>query len=110
MIHTKEEFDDNCEELTILRWFRDNFVSKEDIEHYYEVAPIIVETINKEEKSDIIYDYIYKYIVRACVTAIKKGDYEFAYKRYKSSILALEEKFAKPKLTEKFIKVLKMKM
>lgn len=110
MIHTKEEFDDNCEELTILRWFRDNFVSKEDIKHYYITAPIIVESINEIQENKNIYDYIYKYIVSACVTAIKKGDYEFAYKRYKSSILALEEKFAKPKLTEKFIKVLKMKI
>ena len=70
----------------------------------------LVNLINEIQENKNIYDYIYKYIVRACVTAIKKGDYEFAYKRYKSSILALEEKFAKPKLTEKFIKVLKMKM
>ena len=41
------KFDDNCYELSVLRWFRDNFVTKEDIEHYYEVAPIIVEIINK---------------------------------------------------------------
>ncbi len=40
----QEKFDDNCYELTALRWFRDNFVSK-------------------EEKSDIIYDYIYDNIV-----------------------------------------------
>ena len=43
MKYFKENFDDNCYELTVLRWFRDNFVSKEDIKHYYEVAPIIVE-------------------------------------------------------------------
>lgn len=55
----QEKFNDNCYELTVLRWFRDNFVSKEDIDHYYKIAPIIVETINKEEKSSIIYDYIY---------------------------------------------------
>lgn len=109
MKHTTEIFDDNCEELTILRWFRDNFVSKEDIEHYYTTAPIIVEAIDEIKDNKNIYDYIYNYIVNACVNAIKKGDYEFAYNRYKSSILALEEQFAKPKLTEKFIKVLKMK-
>ena len=37
MKYFQENFDDNCYELTVLRWFRDNFVSKEDIEHYYEV-------------------------------------------------------------------------
>ena len=46
MKYFQENFDDNCYELTVLRWFRDNFVSKEDKEHYYEIAPIIVETIN----------------------------------------------------------------
>lgn len=29
--HFKENFDDNCFELAILRWFRDNFVSQDDI-------------------------------------------------------------------------------
>ena len=51
MKYFQEKFDDNCYELTVLRWFRDNFVSKEDIKHYYEVAPIIVENINNEEKT-----------------------------------------------------------
>ena len=60
MKYFQENFDDNCYELTVLRWFRDNFVSKEDIKHYYEIAPVIVEAINQEEKNDIIYDYIFK--------------------------------------------------
>ena len=63
MKYFQETFDDDCYELTVLRWFRDNFVSKEDIEHYYETAPVIVEAINREEKKDIIYDYIYDNIV-----------------------------------------------
>ncbi len=107
MKYFQENFDDNCYELTVLRWFRDNFVSKEDIEHYYEVAPIIVETINKEEKSDVIYNYIYDNIVDYCVEQIKQGNYDKAYNRYKNSVLTLEEQFAKPYLQQKFIKVLK---
>lgn len=67
MRYFQEQFDDNCYELAVLRWFRDNFVSKEDVEHYYEIAPIIVECINKEERSDIIYAYIYDNIVDYCV-------------------------------------------
>ena len=35
-----------------------------------------------------------------------KGNYEDAYSRYKSSILTLEEQFAKPVL-KKFVKTLK---
>ena len=109
MKYFQEKFDDNCYELTVLRWFRDNFVSKEDIQHYYEVAPIIVETINKEEKSDIIYDYIYDNIVDYCVEQIEQGNYEAAYNRYKNSVLVLEEQFAKPALTDRFVKTLKLK-
>lgn len=109
MKYFQEKFDDNCYELIVLRWFRDNFVSKEDIEHYYEVAPIIVETINKEEKSGIIYDYIYDNIVGYCVEQIEQGNYEAAYNRYKNSVLVLEEQFTKPALTDRFVKTLKLK-
>lgn len=91
--HMKEEFDDDCYELTTLRWFRDNFVSKEDIELYYEVAPKVVENIDKLEDSETIYQYIYTNIVDACVKAIEHGEYEFAYNRYKSSVLALSKQF-----------------
>jgi hypothetical protein len=108
MKHMKENFDDNCEELTILRWFRDNFVSKEDIKHYYKTAPIIVESIEMIEKNDTIYNYIYENVIKVCVEAIKKGNYEFAYNRYKNSVLALEKQFAKPLLEKRFIKTLKL--
>lgn len=110
MRYLQDEFDDNCHELTVLRWFRDNFVSKKDIEHYYEIAPIIVETINKEEKAENIYDYIYNNVVDYCVKQIEQGNYEDAYNRYKNSVLALEKQFAKPALEKKFIKVLKSRI
>lgn len=109
MKYFQTNFNDNCYELTVLRWFRDNFVSKEDIEHYYKIAPIIVELINKENKSDIIYDYIYDNIVDYCARQIEQGNYEAAYNRYKNSVLLLEEQFAKPALTDRFVKALKLK-
>lgn len=108
MRYFQNQFDDNCYELSVLRWFRDNFVSKEDIKHYYEVAPIIVESINKEEKSDIIYDYIYDNIVDYCVEQIEKGNYDQAYSRYKNSVLTLEEQFARPALEKRLVKALKL--
>lgn len=108
MEHLQEKFDDNCYELKVLRWFRDSFVSNKDIEHYYEVAPIIVEAINRENKSSIIYNYIYDNIVDYCVEQIEKGNYDKAYNRYKNSVLSLEEQFAKPLLVTKMIKTLKL--
>ena len=108
MKYFQENFDDKCEELTILRWFRDNFVSQEDIKHYYVTAPIIVEAINNIENNDKIYNYIYENVISTCVNAIKKGDYEFAYNRYKNSVLTLEEQFARPTLERRLVKALKL--
>lgn len=99
MRHFQDEFDDNCYELTILRWFRDNFVSKEDKKVYYDVAPTIVKNIDALDDNGQIYDYIYEKVVDACVKAIEKGDYEFAYKRYKSSVLALNEQFGEKEIS-----------
>ncbi len=110
MRHFQDKFDDKCYELRVLRWFRDNFISQKDIEYYYKIAPIIVETINKEEKAEIIYDYIYDNVVDYCVEQIEQGNYEAAYSRYKNSFLTLEEQFAKPALINKFVKTLKLRI
>ena len=108
MKYFQEKFDDNCYELTVLRWFRDNFVSKDDIEHYYEVAPMIVQTINKEEKSAIIYDFIYDNIVDYCIQQIEQGNYDKAYNRYKNSVLIFEKQFVLPVLEQRLVKTLKL--
>lgn len=107
MSHLQEKFNDNCTELMILRWFRDNFVDKTDIKHYYNVAPIIVDKINSLPNNKKIYEWIYNNVVNPCVNAIKQKNYEFAYTRYKNSILALEEKFISPELKNSNNKVLK---
>ena len=91
MRYMQEKFDDNCYELKVLRWFRDNFVSTDDKNHYYDVAPKIVEAIGKEIDSNLIYNYIYDNIVDYCVTQIEQGNYNEAYKRYKDSIQLLEK-------------------
>ena len=107
MIHSQKNFNDNCYELMILRWFRDNFVSKEDIAHYYVVAPMIVEQINATYDNGKIYNWIYDNVISKCVEAIQKGDYEFAYNRYKNSVLVLEKQFLNQKLNLNSAKVLK---
>jgi hypothetical protein len=109
MRHFQKNFDNQCEELTTLRKFRDSYVSKEDIDHYYRTAPAIVSAINGIKDNDSIYNYIYNNVVKTCVDAIKKGDYDFAYNRYKSSVLALENQFIKSKPEKVSTKVLKFK-
>lgn len=89
----KTKFDDNCEELEILRWFRDHYVEPKDIEHYYETAPVIVSAIEASSEKDAIYQAIYDNVVIVCVNAIKPGEYDFAYNRYRDSVLQLERRF-----------------
>ena len=84
----------------------DNFVSNEDIEHYYNTAPYIVEGIEKEDNKDIVYDYIYDNVVDYCVNAIENGNYIEAYKRYKDSIINLEQLYARKELGKRLIKTL----
>lgn len=96
-------FNDNCYELTLLRWFRDNFVSKEDIKHYYKIAPIIVGEIDKDNNNDIVYDYIYDNIVDYCVGQIENGNYTDTYRRYKDSILMLERTYVNNKSKKRIL-------
>ena len=88
-----------------LRWFRDNFVSREDIKHYYYVAPIIVDKINSIPENNKIYKWIYEQVVQPCVQAIQNKNYEFAYSRYKNSVLTLEKQFTT--LQQETVKTLK---
>ena len=110
MQHFAQQFNDKCYELQLLRWFRNNFVSEEDIAHYYETAPIIVSAINQLPNNNVIYSQIYFDIIEYCVKAIEHGQYDIAYKRYKDSILALEEKYARSVLEQRFVRVLQYKL
>ena len=103
----ESQFDDDCYELRVLRWFRDQLVMENDIKYYDQVAPIIVEAINQLEPNKIIYNQIYNNIVKYCVNKIESEKYEEAYNRYKNSILYFEEQFARPFLTKKLVKTLK---
>ncbi len=93
MKHMKEKFDDNCYELDMLRWFRDNFVSEEDKKEYYLKAPMIVQKINNEDNCNEIYNNIYENVIAICVKAIEYGKYDFAYETYRKCVLDLEENY-----------------
>ena len=106
MKHFMNNFNDKCYELQLLRWFRDNFVSEEDIAHYYETAPLIVSEINSLPNSNEIYDKIYYHVIDVCVKAIEKSEYAVAYQSYKESILQLEEAYVRPALEQRLIRAL----
>ena len=91
MKHYLNNFNDDCYELRVLRWFRDNYVAKDDVMLYYALAPSIVSSIEKEQNSDLVYDYIYDNVVDYCVSQIEFGNYNEAYARYKDSIKNFKE-------------------
>lgn len=98
MRHFQNTFDDECYELQVLRHFRDVFVSKEDIDHYYQIAPKVVASIDNRSDYDNIYKNIYENVILFCVNAIENENYDLAYDRYRTSILSLEETYLKPAL------------
>ncbi len=100
-------FDDNCHELETLRWFREKFVSKHDVDYYYKIAPIIIEGIESNSNKDSIYKYIYDNIINYCLLAIEEFNYELAYKRYLTMMLILEETYGQKQLEKRLVKILK---
>ena len=89
-------FLDDCEELMILRGFRDTYVKTnypEDIENYYYIAPKIVEKIELNSESKKIFNKLYDELVIPCCELIKNHKNYEAYNKYKKYSLALYEKY-----------------
>lgn len=89
--------DDDCEELTLLRKFRDGYLinqpNGEDlIKLYYRYAPQIVEGIDKRDNKAEIYINLYE-IVKQCAIAIRNGDNEFAFNTYCRMVRKLYDEF-----------------
>jgi hypothetical protein len=88
---------DDCEELTVLRAFRDGYLLQKPngfqlVEIYYEYSPHIVEAIAGQENAADVYQYLYD-VIRTCVEAIKKGDNELAYAIYCAMVTQLKEQY-----------------
>lgn len=89
-------FDDNCEELSILRKFRDTYVKDyhpETIQEYYEKAPLIVKKIGEQDESQTIYVRMYRELVIGTLSLIKKGRNEEAFDLYKEYCDSLYNKY-----------------
>lgn len=88
---------DDCEELTVLRGFRDSYLierpdGKNLIKLYYDYAPLILTQIKKRRGEEEILAELYG-IIRKCVDAILKGDNDFAYRIYCRMMWDLKERF-----------------
>ena len=70
---------------------------------------LLQKQVNSLKDNELIYNCIYQNVVDTCVKAIKNGNYEFAYNKYKSSVLKLEEQFPRPVLESRLTKILVLK-
>jgi len=91
---------DNCEELTILREFRDKYLKsfkagRKDIKEYYRVAPEIVKAISARENAKEIWEDIYNNLVVKSIELIKAKKYSEAHYYYKDFSEKLFNRYVK---------------
>ena len=81
---------DDCEELTVLRGFRDGYMQsfaegRALVKQYYEIAPAIVKNIDKSQHANACYEDIYQ-TVRLCVEAVLDGRNADAVTLYRAMV------------------------
>lgn len=92
------EKDDDCYELTLLRNYRDQYLSnqpggKDLIEQYYSVAPQIVFGINQMRDAKNIYRDIYREYLSPCISLIENQEYEICKQMYSGMVVELENAY-----------------
>jgi len=90
---------DDCYELTLLRNFRDIWLSKQDtggelIKEYYAVAPAIVEAIDKLKDKNDIYAMIYEKYIQPCISFIKSGKETECMNLYRDMVNTLKQVYS----------------
>ncbi|MDB4952320.1 MAG: hypothetical protein JWM27_4969 [Gemmatimonadetes bacterium] len=86
---------DDCEELTVLRAFRDGWMAaREDgprmIGLYYRIAPRVVAAVQARTDAAAVWDGFYV-TVRRCVDLIRAGENEQAMHVYRATVLRLRD-------------------
>lgn len=89
---------DDCEELRVIRSFRDNWLIFQEsgieiIEQYYETAPKIVLSIDSREDAAIIYREIWADHLSLFFSQIQHGEKKTALKTYLDMVKELEAKY-----------------
>jgi hypothetical protein len=89
---------DNCEELELLRQFRDQFIltmpnGKSEIDYYYLISPDIVSKIMDQQDSDDLFKQIHLEYIAPAIQLIKEDKKHDAYLLYKLMVSTLTSKY-----------------
>jgi hypothetical protein len=79
---------DDCDELTLLRRFRDEVLlatpsGRREVEAYYATAPTIVAAINRLGDSQAVYRHLFHHRIAPAVAAVRAGRHADAYAIYR---------------------------
>ncbi len=88
---------DDCDELNVLRQFRDNWMSQNEegrqlISEYYEIAPAIVKAIDEDFDVVSVYSMI-RDVIYHCLDLLGKGDNQGCLDSYKEMVQFLADKY-----------------
>ena len=86
---------DNCEELTIMRLFRDEWLLNQPdgaylIEDYYRTDPTKVEKINQQPDRTLIYATIYQKYILPCVQCAKEKRFNDSKRIYVDMVTTMK--------------------
>lgn len=93
-----KEKPDDCPELTLLRGYRDGYLSESEegralVEDYYDIAPAIVMCIDMQKNRREIYDKIYETYLLPCIDDIKQNRMEACRERYTDMVHELSRQY-----------------
>ena len=88
--------DDNCDELQTFRKYRDTYlVNQPDgndlLKEYYEIAPLIVNSINAKHDHKEIYAKFWNEVLEPCLEMMKNGKNEEVKAFYMKSVNELKK-------------------
>ncbi|MCR5508973.1 MAG: hypothetical protein K6F34_09825 [Lachnospiraceae bacterium] len=89
---------DDCYELRLLRDYRDSYLLKSDegartVNTYYDIAPTIVNRINRREDCGKIYSTIFNNYINPCIGLIEQGRKEECRDLYSDMVYSLEKEY-----------------
>lgn len=90
---------DDCEELTLLRMFRDKYMLTDPevsrlVYRYYDTAPGIVERMKQKGDYELICARLYRDYINPCVALIREGHFEKTLKLYQDMVAELEQTYS----------------